>query len=187
MSSVISRTKERRRRLTLRDGKRLIDMGELITFENLQKVLQEYGEAIRNEYQDNLINSDRIASGGLLNSVEFEVVQQGNSFKVNLNLADYWIYLEEGTKPHFPPVSAILKWIEMKPVLPRPLDNGKLPTPKQLAFLIGRKISEEGTEGTHDLQKAATSINEQYREKIIEAFTKDVQNTMDGYILEFFK
>lgn len=162
-------------------------MAELITFDNLLQVLEEYGAAIRNEYQDNLINSDRIASGGLLNSVEFEVVQQGNYFKVNLNLAPYWKYLEEGTRPHFPPVSAILKWIEKKPVLPRPLDNGDLPTPKQLAFLIGRKISEEGTEGTHDLQKAATSINEQYREKIIEAFTKDVQNTMEGYILEFFK
>jgi hypothetical protein len=162
-------------------------MAELISFENLQKVLQQFGEEIRNEYQDNLIRSNRIASGDLLNSVEFEVVRNGNSFKVNLNLAPYWKYLEEGTKPHFPPVSAILKWIEVKPVIPRPLSNGKLPTPKQLAFLIGRKIDEEGTEGSHDLQRAAVTINDKFREAIIEAFTKDVQGAMDGYVLEFFK
>lgn len=162
-------------------------MSELISFENLLQVLQEYGEAIRNEYQDNLIRSERIASGELLNSVEFEVVQNGNSFKVNLLLAGYWKYLEEGTKPHKPPISALLKWIEVKPILPRPLDNGRLPTPLQLAFAIRHKIGEEGTEGTQDLQKAAQTIDEQWREKIIDAFNKDVQDAMDGYIIEFFK
>lgn len=162
-------------------------MAELISFENLLRVLDEYGQAIRNEYQDNLIRSNRIASGGLLNSVEFEVLQNGNSFKVNLLLSEYWKYLEEGTKPHYPPISALLKWIEVKPILPRPMDNGKLPTPLQLAFAIRNKIGNEGTEGTGDLQKASRTINEIYREKIIDAFTLDVQNTMDGYVIEFFK
>jgi hypothetical protein len=159
----------------------------LVRFDNLLKALEEYAIAIRNEYQDNLIRSDRIASGDLLNNVEFEVLQNGAAFKVNLLLAPYWKYLEEGTKPHFPPVDALLKWIEVKPVLPRPDKNGKLPTPKQLAFLIGRKISEEGTQGTQDLQRTTRSINEQHRQKIIDAFRMDVQNTMDGYIIEFFK
>lgn len=162
-------------------------MAELISFENLQRVLAEYGEAIRNEYYNNLVDSDRWASGNLLNSIEFEVIRDGNTFKVNLNLAHYWKYLEDGTRPHFPPVSAIQKWVEIKPVLPRPLSNGKLPTTKQLAFLIARKISREGTEGSHDLQKSSQTISEQYRDKIIAAFTQDVQDAMDGYSIEFFK
>ena len=162
-------------------------MAELISFDNLLKALEEYAIAVRNEYQDNLIRSDRVASGDLLNNIEFEVLQNGTSFKVNLNLASYWKYLEEGTKPHKPPISALLKWIEVKPILPRPLDNGRLPTPLQLAFAIRHKIGEEGTEGTQDLQKAAQTIDEQWREKIIDAFNKDVQDAMDGYIIEFFK
>ena len=162
-------------------------MAELISFDNLLRVLDEYGQAIRNEYQDNLIRSDRIASGELLNSVEFEVLQNGTSFKVNLNLASYWQYLEKGTNPHKPPISALLKWIEMKPILPRANDFGKIPTPLQLAFAIRTKIGKEGTEGTADLQRAAQTINDQWRDKIVEAFTQDVQNTMDGYIIEFFK
>ena len=162
-------------------------MAELITFDNLLKALEEYAVAVRNEYQDNLIRNDRIASGDLLNNVEFDVLQNGTSFKVNLMLASYWKYLEEGTKPHFPPLSALLKWIEIKPVLPRPDAQGRIPRPEQLAFLIGRKIAAEGTAGTKDLQSAVARINEEHRQKIVEAFTKDVQNTMDGYIIEFFK
>lgn len=169
-------------------------MAELISFDNLIQVLEEYGAAIRNEYQDNLIKGNRIASGNLLNSVEFEVVQGDKSFKVNLNLAEYWKYIEEGIapagkygNPGWKAYPFILKWIEIKPVIPRPMDNGRLPSPEQLAYLITRKRMEEGAEGSHDLSKAANAINDQWREKIIEAFTKDVRNTMDGYIIEFFK
>lgn len=159
----------------------------LISFDNLMAVLQQYGESIRNEYQDNLIRSGRIASGNLLNSVEFEVIQDKRRFKVNLLLAEYWKYIEDGTRPHFPPVSVLLEWIKVKPVIPRPDANGRIPTPKQLAYLIGRKIANEGTEGSQDLQKASKTINDEWREKIAEAFTKDVQNSMDGYVIEFFK
>lgn len=162
-------------------------MAQFLSFDNLLKALEEYGIALRNEYQDNLIRSDRIASGELLNNIEFEVIQGDRAFKVNLNLASYWKYIEEGTPPHFPPVSALLKWIEVKPVLPRPFDNGKIPTPLQLAFAIRHKIGTEGTEGSPDLQNAVQKINEEHRQKIIDAFTMDVQNTMDGYIIEFFK
>jgi len=159
----------------------------LISFDNLLQVLQEYGEAIRNEYQDNLIRSDRIASGELLNNVEYEVVQDNMRFLVNLHLQKYWEYIEKGTPPHKPPISALLKWIKVKPILPRPDDNGKLPTPLQLAFAIRNKIGEEGTEGSKDLQDASTTIAEQFREKIEAAFRQDMEEGMHAMIIEFFK
>lgn len=150
----------------------------LISFDNLRQVLEEYGQAVRNGYQDALIRSNRIAGGELLNSVEFVVNQGERSFSVVLTLMDYWKYVEEGTRPHWPPSSAILKWIEAKPVLPRPDKNGKLPTPKQLAYLISRKIAKDGTKGSHDLQKTLDSLNAEYVQRISEAFAKDVGNTM---------
>lgn len=160
---------------------------ESLAFTNLLRVLAEYGEAIRNEYQDNLIRSNRIASGDLLNNVEFEVVQDGMRFLVNLHVRKYWEYLENGTRPHLPPVSALLSWIETKPVLPRPDDNGRLPTPLQLAFAIRNKIGKEGTKGSEDLHKASVSISEQYREKIEEAFRMDMEEGMHAMVIEFFK
>lgn len=150
----------------------------LIKFDNLRRVLSEYGQAVRNGYQDALIRSNSIASGELLNSLEFKVQQGERNFSVVLTLMDYWKYVEEGTSPHWPPSSAILKWLEVKPVIPRPDKNGKLPTPKQLAFLISRKIAREGTKGRHDLANTLEALNAEYMEKITAALAEDVRDAM---------
>ena len=146
---------------------------ELLNFENLRQTLEEYGQEVRNLYQDKLITHDRVASGELLNSVEFEVEGDGQRWEVSLNVAKYWKYVENDTRPHWPPVNKILEWIRVKPVLPRPDKNGKLPTPEGLAFLIARKISRVGTKGTHDLEESIEEINERYREKIVYAIARD--------------
>lgn len=153
---------------------------------NLEKVLEEYAIELRNKYQDNLINSDRLASGELLNSVEYIIEKDNISISVSLQLAEYWKYVEWDTKPHWPPVDKIKEWIRVKPILP---DDrfGKLPTPDQLAFLIGRKISEEGTEGSNDLHNAVDEINSLFLEKIEEAITMDVEEASSVIFTEFFR
>ena len=149
-------------------------MDDLFNTESLQAVLMEYGVAVRNLYQDRLILHDRIATGALLNSVEVHVDHDGTAYEVKLDLADYWRYVEMDTEPHWPPPSAILKWIQAKPVLPRPMKNGKLPTPQQLAFLIGRKIAVFGTKGQPDLTDSVEDMNRAFQERIAAALAKDV-------------
>ena len=149
-------------------------MDDLLNTETLRAVLEEYGVAVRNLYQDRLILHDRIATGELLNSVEVHVDYDGQAYEVKLDLADYWRYVEMDTEPHWPPPSAILKWIQAKPVLPRPMKNGKLPTPQQLAFLIGRKIAVFGTKGQPDLTDSVEDMNRQYQERIAAALAHDV-------------
>lgn len=153
-------------------------MDELLNTDNLRAVLMEYGIAVRNLYQDRLILHDRIASGELLNSVNVHVEQGDGSYEVQLDLADYWRYIEMDTAPHWPPPSAILKWIQVKPVLPRPMKNGKIPTPQQLAYLIGRKIAVFGTKGIPDLTDSVEDMNRAFRERIAAALAQD----MGGYI-----
>ena len=149
-------------------------MDELLNTESLAAVLQEYAVAVRNLYQDRLILHDRIATGGLLNSVEVHVDYNGTAYEVKMDLADYWRYVEMDTEPHWPPPSAILKWIQAKPILPRPMKNGKLPTPEQLAFLIGRKIAVFGTKGIPDLTDSVEDMNKAYQERIAAALAHDV-------------
>lgn len=163
---------------------------ELINLEHVRGVLEEYAQAVRNLYQDNLIRSDRIASGDLLNSVEYRVIQDGAEYEVQLSLAEYWKHVEYDTKPHWPPVSAIREWIRVKPVLPRPDANGRIPTPQTLAFLIGRAIAgkspnqeklknpQGGTEGSHDLERAIDAINREYRDKLVVALSQDTDTLM---------
>lgn len=150
---------------------------ELITLEHLPQVLQEYGEAVREAYRKNLIASKHpTTENQLASTIEVHVDVNGSVYSVSLSLQEYWAYVERGTRPHWPPREAILKWITIKPVIPRPDKNGKIPSEESLAFLIGRKIAQSGTMGTHDLDDAIEQVNELYKDKLIYALREDCQN-----------
>ena len=150
-------------------------MDKLIDLPHVQAVMEEMAIAIRNEYQDNLIRNDRIASGDLLNNIEYEITRGDFTYTIYVKMKDYWYYVENGRKAgKWPPIDNILNWITVKPVLPRPNAKGKLPTPQQLAFLIARKIGEEGTEGTQDLRKATDTIWDTFEDRLYEAIDADV-------------
>ena len=151
-------------------------MNDLMDLTELQQVLQDYANDIRDRYKDVLANNNHIASHNLVNSVKTEVVVGDKSYEVTMSLEEYWKYVEYDTKPHFPPPSALLRWIEIKPVIPRPGKDGRIPTPKQLAFLIGRHINTFGTKGTHDLQQTKDDIFAWYKDKITAALGHDIAN-----------
>ena len=141
-------------------------MNELLDTAELEQVLRELGEDVRQGYMEQLLQHDRKATGALLDSVTAIGDVQGDVYEVKLQLADYWKYVEEGTAPHWPPRKAILDWIKAKPVIPRPDSKGRIPSQESLAFLISRKIARVGTEGSHDLQKTLDAIMPVWDEKL---------------------
>jgi len=154
----------------------------LISFQNLAKVLEEYGAAVRDAYRLELDHQDKIASGNLSTTVRYIVVKGTKTYAVDLSLADYWEYVEDGRPPGgFPPPDKILKWIEIRPIIPRPF-NGRLPTIKQLAYLIGRKIAREGVEPTPVLEAASTTVYDEFLERIGAAITADLEEAVDGVL-----
>ena len=157
---------------------------ELIDLTELQQVLQDFAEDIRDRYRDVLAKNDHIASRKLVDSIKTQVEVGDNYYEVTMTLEDYWKYVEYDTKPHFPPTDAILKWIQVKPVIPRPGADGRIPTPKQLAFLIGRKIAREGTTGTHDLEQTKEDILPWWREQISQALGHDMENYIRKLVRE---
>lgn len=150
-------------------------MDELFKFPNLERVLNEYGQAVQDEYKLRLLSDKKTASFNLVDSVRYIYTSNGRKFEISLNLAPYWRYVEYGRKPgKFPPPDKILEWVRIKPLLPRENDNGKLPTEKQLAYLIGRKIAKEGIEAGNQLQDTVDAINHTYLLKIYDAIDKDL-------------
>lgn len=150
-------------------------------FEHLKAVLERYAIDVKDKYQQNLASDGATASGVLINSVKYILDFRENMFEVSLSLADYWKYVEYGRKAggKFPPPSAIRKWIEVKPILPRPMKNGNLPTLNQLTYLISRKIAEQGIRPRGILEKSLEEINREYEEKISEALTQDLSDEID--------
>lgn len=155
----------------------------MIEFKHLEKALKDYADAIRDQYKDNLDRDNRRATGDLITSVNSKVIVDGNEYIIELQLEDYWKYVEWDTKPHIPPVNKILEWVRVKPVLPRPMKNGKLPTEQQIAWMIADKISKEGTEGTHDLEDALVEVD--YETIIEEALEADVMDCFDELLTIF--
>lgn len=141
---------------------------------NLQAVLNDFGRDFMNLVADKIVEADGVATGEMLNTLDFEVRQAGSYFAVYLKHTDYFTYFDKGTRPHWPPRSAIEKWVQDKPVLPYPDKNGKLPTVEQLAFLISREISENGTEARDVFEKAKAELFPKYEQLINEAVEKDV-------------
>lgn len=162
-------------------------MDTIIEWTETYRVLEEYAIRLRNLYQDKLIKGDKIATGDLMNNVEYIIEKDSRSVSVSLQLEDYWKFVEEGRSPgRFPPVDKILDWIRVKPIVPDE-NNGRLPTENQLAFLIGRKIAEEGIEGTHYLQESQEEVLAEFEDKLSEAVGKDVDRYMDILMTEYFR
>ena len=156
-------------------------------WENLSRVLEEYIIEVKAIYQDNLSTEGKVASGDLLNNINYIIEKDDRQIEVSLKLADYWKYVEYGREPgKFPPQDKIMEWIKVKPVLPRQI-NGKLPTPEQLSFLIGRKIAEEGIEPTNILEHSIETVNNRFEQKIMDAINDDISNMVDVVFSEYFK
>lgn len=154
-------------------------MDELIKFPHLEKVMEEFAAEILAQYKYNLNSNNRFASRELMNTAEYVIDRGEYTYAISLKLKDYWIYVEDGRGPTKNGGNGelrrnILEWIRVKPVLPTPDKNGKLPTPEQLAYLISRKIHLEGTEGTHDLREATDDMYKVFEERIYQAIDEDL-------------
>lgn len=150
-------------------------------FPNLTRVLNEYAQGLVENYKAALGAESINASGELANSVKYIIDDKVKGrFEVKLELLEYWKYVEYGRKAgKMPPISVIKQWIEVKPIIPRPNKNGKLPTINQLAYLISRKIGLEGTKGRGVLGERIENANRVFWEDIEDAILKDLGIQLD--------
>lgn len=163
---------------------------ELLNLDNVMATLEEYAQEVRNLYQDKLIEGDRISSGKLLNSIEYQVVDNGREYLVQLSLEEYWKYLEYGLpgkeknldrpfrNPGWGAYKHILEWINVKPVIPRPDKNGKLPRPERLAGAITASIVKNGIEPGGELKETLDEVNARYKDKLIYSLRLDTENIL---------
>lgn len=115
------------------------------------------------------------ASGALKRSIYCDVERNGYVWRVWFHAADWWNYLSEGRKPgSWPPSDAIRKWIEVKRIRPYPDRSGRIPTLKQLTYLISRKIFEVGIKPrnfNYWLDKEAAK----YKAEIVKEFENQIK------------
>ena len=148
---------------------------EKLELTTIQDITNDFVIELKNRLTANKTN----ASGTLSNSIRGIVKQNGKYIVISIQLEDYYQFVENGRKAgKYPPINAIKNWISVKPVLPRPLKSGKLPTQNQLAFLIARKISKVGIKPKPFLKPTITDfdlINKVYNE-VVDLLNKQIED-----------
>lgn len=160
---------------------------QLMELTELRQVLEDYAKDAEEIYKYQLSLGGKRASRKLIDGVKAWVVVGDNSYEVTLRLQDYWKYVEGGRKgtissppgavykAAFPPVDALVQWINVKPILPRPDKKGKIPSPQTLAYLIGRKIEQHGIDPHPALATTKEELERIYKSKIAAALGHDVE------------
>lgn len=141
---------------------------------NINNIVQD----LLNRYKKSISDSGHVASGELENTATYRVMFNGKYLEIIFNLQDYWLYLENGTKPHFPPIEAIERWITVKHIIPA-TNSGRVPSTKQLAFLIARGISKNGTKPTKLLQQTIDGADDLI-DLIIDDLAKQLQEEINN-------
>ena len=155
---------------------------------NLERTLINFADEFQSLLKEKITAANMIASGQLVNSLEVSSLYiDNNEWKVILKAEDYVNIIEDGRKAgKQPPVSAILKWIQIKKILPRGGANVEDLTNEQLAFLIARKIGSRGVTGKQIISLSLEELLIKYRPLIGEAILKDVELGVYTSLLEGF-
>lgn len=145
-------------------------------------VLTSLSEELVNAYRRELADYDHNASGKLSETARYELEVNGEHFQVFFNLQDYYRFLEDGRKSgKFPPQQSIINWINFKGIIPHADSKGRIPTTKQLAFLISRKIANEGTQPQNVLAHALENANpiiDRMVDRIVELIQHDINREL---------
>lgn len=110
------------------------------------------------------LNAGAVDTNEFIQGIHYEVSASGNQYtiKPSTKADKYALPLEEGSRPHFPPLKALEGWAE----------RHNIPV-----FLVARKIAREGTKGRFmwrdgfaDLQDKVAGEFSDYGDDIVESF-----------------
>lgn len=158
-----------------------------------EALLNEYAATVVERAQSNLRIKrrvrgkvvNRVASGTLLNSLTYKLRIRYNKptidFTVKGDAGRYADVIEYGRKPgaKMPPVSAIEKWIKIKPLKLRNRQGEFIKSTesaiKSAAYAIAKSIGENGIAPVPYYQEAIDDTWDEYSEQLIQAYAKGVE------------
>lgn len=135
-------------------------------------IVEKWGQGLIDSSKENLRKSGAVASKSLLQSIRFELTITGSVYNIKLIMEAHGKFVDEGTGPRtkflpydpgtrtFPALNQFgggqAGWLQNKGLRLRDAPPG-MSIEKQmrsLAFLVARKIKEEGTKATHFFRDA---------------------------------
>lgn len=146
---------------------------------NLKAQLDALGREYVAELTQQLISTDKVSTGNLINSLDYEVLETVNGLVLKIIADDYLQYVDQGRRPgKRPPQKAILKWVENKGI------KIKKQTPSQTAFVIARSIGKKGIKPTNVLKKTQTAIFNNIQTLVNKGISLDINEYLKNLLQE---
>jgi hypothetical protein len=85
-------------------------------YEALKKAMEKYGEALVLEIVQQLKNSGKEATGNLVRSIDYELIEALDTISIGIKAENYLDYVDGGRRKgaNPPPQEAILKWLSIR-------------------------------------------------------------------------
>lgn len=153
---------------------------ERIEFNNVQTLLDEFGREFVEDLKTRMVKGKKNATWNLYNSLRTTTGQTGDEIELDLHHLEYMQYVEYDTRPHWAPIQPLVQWVSDKKIPTREsTGNKKLPTEKQVAYMVQHKIAKEGTKGTGFIRELQIENFPQWKKRLQQAIDADVAAFMN--------
>ena len=151
--------------------------------ENFKQAFLDYGRAFIEEVIKQLVLNNKKATGELLDSLDYRIIESANEVVLDILANDYLKFVDKGRKAGtLPNVNRIVKWVEVKGISSK--NDKRILSTQQLGWAIAKSIQKKGIKPTNVLQKAKATFftNKANLQKVVDGATIDVKQLIKDAI-----
>ena len=142
---------------------------------HLKEILESQGGKAVQFIKKLLIDNNKIATRNLINSLDYEVLENLNDLTLRIIASDHFKYVDQGRRPGAkpPPIKPIQSWVRTKGLVFKGLND------KQTAFIIATSIGKKGIKPLYAKDKTIKMLMGNLKTIIKGASGKDIQDLLD--------
>lgn len=150
----------------------------------LKKAMEKYGEALVLQIVQELKSADKVATGALAKSIDYELIEALDSIAINIKALDYLDVVDGGRRKgaKAPPTDTIVKWMKVRKIKGRD-KRGRFIKQSSAAFLIARSIGKNGIKGVYSVKKSLRKLRSLQEKLLTEAAVEDMTNMIKGVFI----
>lgn len=153
----------------------------------LKKAMDELGEDLVKGLVKALIDADKVATGNLVRSIDYRLIETADMLIVELLAAPYLKNVDKGRKKGEtpPPIAPILKWASVRKIKQyRNKKSGRFISNVARAVIISKGISKNGIKGINVVRKTIDDIYSKKKQLIEKAAGEDLKDMIDKIIIQ---
>jgi len=150
------------------------------THKQTKKELSKFAKKLLSDFKGELIGNNKVASYGLVNSLELKFNDGVSSIQIDFLYVPYGKWIETGQKPHWVPIQPLKDWAKLK---------GK---DDSFAYAVRQKIKDEGVKPFPFVDNIiqASNVETNLENILLEAFGDDLdiqlKSMLDKNVKEYF-